>query len=236
MADATYQPSVYRKQGGNEQVVASGGKLTVESGGIIDVESGGYLKLDGTQVTATAAQLNRTAVTTPGTQEASKAIVNDANSNQGIAKVTALHIGTSGSETQVTATAAELNKIDGSPTAATFSIGAENTNAITVGVQLKDANGADLAVRGSVFGYLAQDANGDAIASATPTSATANGTDGLLMPISNGTTATKTFQLVSEADGDIDVVITDTAGSTYYLALVFPNGKLAVSNAITFAT
>ena len=35
MADATYQPAVYRKQGGNEIVVASGGTLTVESGGTI---------------------------------------------------------------------------------------------------------------------------------------------------------------------------------------------------------
>lgn len=32
MADATYQPKVYRKQGGDEQVIASGGTLTLESG------------------------------------------------------------------------------------------------------------------------------------------------------------------------------------------------------------
>ncbi len=36
MADATYQPKVYRKQGGDEWVVASGGKITVESGGDIE--------------------------------------------------------------------------------------------------------------------------------------------------------------------------------------------------------
>lgn len=45
-----------------------------------------------------------------GTQAAGKAIVVDSNVNQGVAKVTALHIGTSGSETQVTATAAEINQ------------------------------------------------------------------------------------------------------------------------------
>lgn len=33
MADATYQPKVYRKHGGDEFVVASGGLVTVESGG-----------------------------------------------------------------------------------------------------------------------------------------------------------------------------------------------------------
>jgi hypothetical protein len=36
MADATYQPKVYRKSGGDELIVASGGKITVESGGMID--------------------------------------------------------------------------------------------------------------------------------------------------------------------------------------------------------
>lgn len=35
MVDATYGPKVYRKQGGNEMVVASGGTLTVESGGAV---------------------------------------------------------------------------------------------------------------------------------------------------------------------------------------------------------
>lgn len=44
------------------------------------------------------------------TQTANKVIVNDANVNQGIAKVTQLHLGTSGSETQVTATGAQLNR------------------------------------------------------------------------------------------------------------------------------
>ena len=35
MADASYQPKVYRKRGGDELVVASGGTITVESGGAI---------------------------------------------------------------------------------------------------------------------------------------------------------------------------------------------------------
>ena len=49
---------------------------------------------------------------TNGTQAANKAVVADANVNTGVSKITALHIGTSGSETQVTATAAELNYND----------------------------------------------------------------------------------------------------------------------------
>lgn len=35
MADATYQPKTYRRQGGDEFVVASGGTITVESGGVL---------------------------------------------------------------------------------------------------------------------------------------------------------------------------------------------------------
>ena len=45
MADGTYQPKVYEKQGGAELVVASSGKITVESGGYINVYDGGYIKL-----------------------------------------------------------------------------------------------------------------------------------------------------------------------------------------------
>lgn len=53
MADATYQPKVYSKQGGDTFIVASGGTL--------DVESGGALKIAGTQVNATAAEINNAA-------------------------------------------------------------------------------------------------------------------------------------------------------------------------------
>lgn len=56
---------------------------------------------------------------TAGTQEASKIVQADANVNTGVSKITELHIGPSGSETQVTATAAELNKLDGVASSAT---------------------------------------------------------------------------------------------------------------------
>lgn len=61
MSDSTYQPKTYRKQGGDEFVVADGGKITVESGGEIDIESGGSLKLAGTAISATAAEINMAA-------------------------------------------------------------------------------------------------------------------------------------------------------------------------------
>ena len=57
----SYNTLVYTEQGGARQVVASGGALDVESGGEIDIESGGALKLAGTQITATAAEINAAA-------------------------------------------------------------------------------------------------------------------------------------------------------------------------------
>lgn len=55
MADATYQPKVYRKQGGAEQIIASGGTQTVESGGAITVDSGATLTVNGTLALGTGA-------------------------------------------------------------------------------------------------------------------------------------------------------------------------------------
>mgnify|MGYP001262101736 CR=1 FL=1 len=42
MADASYQPKVYRKMGGDELVVASGGTVTIEAGGYMTQPIGAY--------------------------------------------------------------------------------------------------------------------------------------------------------------------------------------------------
>jgi hypothetical protein len=67
-------------------------------------------KLDG--VTATTAELNFVDVTA-GAATASKAAVLDSNSHLDTMKMTNLYIGASGSATQVTSTATELNLLDG---------------------------------------------------------------------------------------------------------------------------
>jgi hypothetical protein len=46
--------------------------------------------------------------------------------------------------------------------------------------------------------------------------------------------AAKAFTLVSESDGDIDINITESGVKSMYLALILPNGKLAVSSVIAF--
>ena len=164
----SYQPKVYREQGGNKIVIASGGEIEIQSGATLDIQSG-----------ATMSQ-------------------------------------------------------SGVPAGASFSIGTESSDIIVVGIQLNDGAGVALANRAAVTVYLSDDANGDAIASATPSGTVGAGTDGLVMP--SGGDSKKLFTCVSEADGDIDLSIEDTAGSTYYVAVVLPNGKLSVSGAVTFAT
>jgi len=114
----------------------------------------------------------------------------------------------------------------------TFVIGAEAANVINVGIQLTDAAGVDLAVRGSIEAYLSDDANGDSIVATAPDGGWAIGTDGLL----DARTANKSAMFTSEADGDIDIDITHAAGAkTVYLILRMPDGRLQGSGAIIFA-
>lgn len=61
MADTTYQPKVYHKQGGDELVVASGGILNIETGGIV--------KANGTQGAALTAQLTSITHAAPGSPD-----------------------------------------------------------------------------------------------------------------------------------------------------------------------
>lgn len=112
-----------------------------------------------------------------------------------------------------------------------FTIGAEATNAINVALQLRDVNGNDLAVRGSVFAYLSDDAAGDSIAASAPSGGWAIGTDGLLIPV----VTNKAAHLVSESDGDIDITITESTAKSFYLIVRLPDGSLVASSAITFA-
>ncbi len=55
MADATYEPKVYRRQGGDELVVASGGEINIESGGKITADGTQASAIDDITVTGTYA-------------------------------------------------------------------------------------------------------------------------------------------------------------------------------------
>lgn len=269
-----------------DQSVSSGQTMAVESGGVLNVESGGALQIAGSAITATAAELNKTAGVTAGTVTASKALVVGSNkeldtlviadsglklgSGAGTAitataaeinKVAGVTGGTvtaskavvvganknvdtlaiadgglklgSGAGTAVTSKAAELNMLDGAPSAASvITVGSETGgNTINVAIQLNDAAGDALATRANILAYLSDDANGDSVATTAPSGHVAIGTDGLCMHMITD----KLFSLTSESDGDIDINIVEAAGATWYLILILPNGLLKASGAITFA-
>jgi len=119
----------------------------------------------------------------------------------------------------------------GAPMRATFVVGAEAGDAINVVVQLQDALGNDLAVRGAVLFYLASDAAGDAPHGTAPSAGIAIGTDGAMIEW----TTNLSGLLISESDGDIDITLSEAGVATWYLVIVTADGRLWVSGAITFA-
>jgi len=124
-----------------------------------------------------------------------------------------------------------LNNFNGMAADASISVDVGDT-AATVTIQLKDWNGDDLAVPGTVICYLSSDPAGLDFNEATVTTETAIATDGSLAIL----LAKIAYLVTSEADGDIGLTITDTGEDVYYLVVVLPTGKLVVSDAMTFAS
>jgi hypothetical protein len=123
----------------------------------------------------------------------------------------------------------------GSPASVTFgTLSAEAANARTQPIQLKDAAGNDLANRAVVEVFVSSDANGDTPADGALTITLTAGTDGAVLP---GADASARATFVCEADGDLDVILTDGAAAvaTVYLHVILPDGTLASSGAIAFA-
>jgi len=96
-ADTTYGPKVYRTDGGDKEVIASGGTL--------DIESGGNFRIAGANVLPTAAQLNYLYGASPGNAAANKVVVlSSAGAFNGL-DMTTWKVG----GTTVSATADQLN-------------------------------------------------------------------------------------------------------------------------------
>ena len=133
------------------------------------------------------------------------------------------------------ATLAELNLSDDMVASVSFTVGSEATEAITVSCQFKDAAGADMTSARCLRAYLSADSAGQTAASSSGLTVT-SGTDGLTQ-VSVDANTINMLWLTSEADGDVDVVITDASAGTLtnYLNVVTPDGKIHTSGAITFA-
>lgn len=115
---------------------------------------------------------------------------------------------------------------------ATCTVGAEAANVINVAIQLTDAQGNDLDEVGTVFAFLSDASTGIGISGTAPVTSVAIGTDGAII---KEHTTKLAWTLQSEADGDIDLDITETGADTWYLVIVLPDGTSVVSDAITFA-
>lgn len=116
---------------------------------------------------------------------------------------------------------------------ATMTVGAETGgNAITVSIQLLDAQGNDVSGAHAVYWYWANDATGLTPTTVAHDGGTAAGTDGAIIE----NVANLSGWAISEIDGDIDIVATDAGAFTTYLCLVIPaTGKVIVSDAVTHA-
>jgi hypothetical protein len=186
------------------------GEIEVQSGGVIDIESGASLKIAGTAVTSTAAELN-VLHGIPSTLTSAELAILDG----------------------VTATKNEINILDGQAASATITLGDEDGGVRTVTIQLKDGNGANVAAATGLRCYLATAATGQELGAISAAGmAIASAGKGLF--IANGSSKID-GTLVSDATGLINAQITGDAGETYYLILILPNGKISASAAIAFA-
>jgi hypothetical protein len=131
----------------------------------------------------------------------------------------------------VTADKDELNLLDDQMGTPGIDVSAEDTNVVTVTIQLKKANGDDLAARGCLKAYLSDDANGDSVVATAPDGHVAISGDGLCMHLITD----KVFLLTSESDGDITLTVTESGTKSCYLILVLPSGKLVASAEIAHA-
>lgn len=113
---------------------------------------------------------------------------------------------------------------------ATITVPTISSNTFAVTIQLLDYAGNDLTVPASVLCYVASDSAGLDSSDLTSEITITSGGDGSTFVV----LAKYAWQLISEADGDIAIDVTDTGTDTLYLVLVMPNGKLVVSGALAF--
>ncbi len=127
MSDASYQPKVYRKQGGDELVVASGGKITIETGGTVEYNGDDLIAEIAALSGLDATELGFLNGVTAGTVTVSKAAVYDAAGKLKRSSATVAAAGNSlATATDLTA---ELNAVTG----------ADGTKAVSLPVPTADS-------------------------------------------------------------------------------------------------
>lgn len=118
------------------------------------------------------------------------------------------------------------------PQRVTMVVGIEAANQINVACIFEDAHGKAMTKVGTLQFYLSDDADGAIPTAAVPDGGIAIGTDGTLVEL----VANQLGLAICGVDGLLDIDIDDVTGTpTWYLCFVLPTGKLAISDAITFA-
>lgn len=167
---------------------------------------------------------------TAGTSAASKAVVLDASSKISAIDITALKIG----GTSVTATAAELNELDGIVASFTFAPAAGASNVCDVVITAKDAAGATVASPRPFMVWLSDAATGVAPSAVTTSgTVTAKAASGVVM----GTLTAKQSLIVQPlATGIFTLEITDSAKTLFYVCASTLDGRaFSVSAKLTTA-
>lgn len=120
------------------------------------------------------------------------------------------------------------NKFD----TASFTVGAEASDAIAVTVQLKTPKRNNPAARMAFDWYLSDDPAGNGFVATAPDGGVAAGASGKVLQTVTG----KMGKATTTTAGLAVLAITHAAGAkTVYLVVVMPDGSVSVSGAITFA-
>ena len=184
---------------------AGGQFLQIGSGGTLNVHSSGTLSRSGTEIAATAAELNILDGVTATSSEIN--ILED-----------------------VTATSSEVNILDGQVDGVTFTYNPTPattgaTDPISAIMQLVDANGDDIATAQFVTAYLSNELAGANLMTTAP-SALSVSTGGVLFPTA---TTNPFFHLRSATTGNISIHVTYAAAATVYPGIIMPSGAIVMA-------
>ena len=112
-----------------------------------------------------------------------------------------------------------------------ITVGTQAGDVINVALQVVDGQGMALAQQLSFLAWLS-DTAGAAVTGTAPSVGTAIGTDGVIIVEH---TAEILFELLTDADGVLDLDIEEAGADTWYLNVRLPGGAIVSSGAITFA-
>ena len=116
---------------------------------------------------------------------------------------------------------------------ADINVGTLNTDVYPLTIQLKDYAGNNLKVPAAIHAYVASDADGLDISDCSTNLHTTGGAgsgDGAVIIL----LTMVHYVLISEADGSIEVDFEEDGTTDRYLVLVMPDGRLVVSDVLTY--